>query len=261
MTRTAVVTMVGWTLAASQIGPVDRRTESWSLLVLFDVSVSMQLGPKEADALLAGAIDGLSAPLEPNQRARVGAFASQVRLPSSTSASGDVMHELRRALSGDPEWRFGPSRIWDAVDAGSLALAADPGRRVLLLVTDGRAGGNRLSREEVVANLRGRNVELWLFSVPSRGNEQLRAFAHQNGGRVFGASPGTPADLRTALRDVLIEVVAALTRDTLSTQSQGVGSIARSQQPLFRPDSRRSTGAVSGDRPVSRNSRKRSDGF
>jgi hypothetical protein len=202
----------------SWVAQAHRSETSWSMVVLFDVSASMRLGPREADALLGAVHDGLLARLAPGDRVRIGAFASEIRLSPLDSPGDDAMDVLRAALTGEPEWRYGPSRLWDAVDMASAAIANDPGQRVVVLVSDGEASGNELNRAEVAANLRARAVDLWVIHVVnSWGDPSLRTFATSFGGRVFDGNPGRKPDpkrsaLARALAQVL-ETIPALARE------------------------------------------------
>jgi hypothetical protein len=197
---------------ASWVAHAHRSETSWSLVVLFDVSASMRLGPREADALLGAVHDGMFARLAPGDRVRIAAFASEIRLSSLDGSGDDAMDVLRDALTGEPEWRYGPSRLWDAVDTASAAIANDPGQRVVVVVSDGEASGNELSRAEVAANLRARAVDLWVIHVVnSWGDPSLRTFATSVGGRVFDGNPRRKPDpKRSALGGALAEVLEAI---------------------------------------------------
>lgn len=193
-------------------GALEPSRTDWTLVVLVDVSISMHLEPREATAVLAAVHDGLVARLAPQDRARIGAFASEIRLPSPDRARDDPMSILRDSLTGDAEWRYGPSRLWDAVDMASAALAAEPGARFVVVVSDGQAAGNELSRAQVARNLQDRGVSLWVISViPGIADDQLRAFASANGGRLFKGYLDHHHDLdKTALADALTAVLEAL---------------------------------------------------
>ena len=76
------------------------------------------------------------------------------RSQSARSLAGnakELLPVIRKALDPREEDTFGPSPIWDAVAAAVETLAKAEGRRAVLLVTDGRATGNRLSPEEAAA--------------------------------------------------------------------------------------------------------------
>jgi hypothetical protein len=197
---------------ASGAGPGEPSGGDWSLVVMFDVSASMRLGSDESEALLRAVGDGLVARLTPQDRVRIGAFASEIRLPLPDTERQDAVGVLEQSLTGDAEWRYGPSRLWDAVDAASTAIATDSGRRVVVVVSDGAASGNELSRAQVAANLRARGVNLWMIRVGRTfGDDRLRAFVTAFGGRVFNGYPGRPDPDRTALAGALTEILEVLT--------------------------------------------------
>lgn len=76
---------------------------------------------------------------------------------------------------------------------------------------DGRASGNHLSSDEVETLLRERNVELWLLSLGTDiASNQVPAFVRGRGGRVVAAIWRGPSDLRTTVRDALLQIVEAM---------------------------------------------------
>ena len=60
------------------------------------------------------------------------------------------MRDGRAAIDFPKRERFGPSPIWDALDEAIRVLAPEPGRRVVILVSDGRSTGNTVSAQAVV---------------------------------------------------------------------------------------------------------------
>lgn len=202
-------------VASAAAVPVQRES-TWSLMVLFDVSASMRLGQREAAALEVALHQGLVARLEPSDRVRIGVFAAEVRLSPGGQDPSTLTPYFRKLLAGDAEWRYGPSRLWDAVEAASQEIQSDPGRRVVVVVSDGRASGNKIGRADVAAGLRARQVELWVIRCcpamgPSMAEDQLRAFAVANGGRVFKDNLGRRPDPdRKALIEAFSQVVLAL---------------------------------------------------
>lgn len=70
----------------------------------------------------------------PDDRARVGSFARDIRLsPESFTTSHDV---LKAALREDLQ-DMGPSPVWTAIDKSMTAVLPMPDRRVVLVFTDG----------------------------------------------------------------------------------------------------------------------------
>lgn len=72
--------------------------------------------------------------LLPADRARIGNFASEIRISPATFTSDKPT--LMRVLRDDLQ-SVGPSPIWTAVDRSITALLPEGGRRVVLLLSDG----------------------------------------------------------------------------------------------------------------------------
>lgn len=223
--RLAAVLAALLTLIPGRAGVDTRADGEWSLVLLFDVSFSMRLGPRESEALLAAVEKGLVARLRPEDRVRIGTFASEIRLPPAGNDLQDVMGVLRQSLTDDPEWRYGTSRLWDAIDAATADISTDSGYRVVVVVTDGAATGNEFTRADIAARLKERGVHLWMVHIVfSFGDERLRPFVTEMGGRVFDGNPGRKPDpSRTALSRALADVLEAL---------RALGGNGRSESPL-----------------------------
>ncbi len=79
------------------------------------------------------------AALRPGDRARVGTFGDEIAV--SPLLTGD-RRELERVLL-EELWPGGATPLWSAIDAAMTSLANEPGRRVVLTLTDGRDGWGR----------------------------------------------------------------------------------------------------------------------
>jgi hypothetical protein len=138
---------------------------------------TLELGQldKRMDVLL-GAFIGL---LAPGDRGLVGAIASRVVLGRRfTSDKNELAAAARETLALPGVDTFGPSPIWDAVDAVVTILAREPGRRALVVRTDGMATGNLLSVKDAARRAAAAGVSVNILAVGEDG-----------GGR--GASPRT----------------------------------------------------------------------
>lgn len=123
-------------------------SEATELVVLFDVSASVDftLGQgSAAKALLQSVRAWINAMPVSADRWRLGRIAKSVSLdPAFTNdraallASADALFALK-----DGE-RFGPSPVWDGVDAGVGALEPRSGRKAIVVLSDGRTTGNRI---------------------------------------------------------------------------------------------------------------------
>ena len=85
-------------------------------------------------------VQQIASQLAPATVVRVGSAGADVRLSSSWVRSRT---DIRRAFE-QVEQVSDPSPIWDGVCAATAVLADAQGRRILILVTDGRARGNRV---------------------------------------------------------------------------------------------------------------------
>jgi hypothetical protein len=135
--------------------------------------------------------------LGPDDRVRVGGFAGQtIRLSERFTTDREeqrvaVDAVLNLGTIGAAD-RFGASPIWDAVANGVEHLAAEPGSRAVLLITDGHAKGNRLGMIEVARLATEVGVPVHVLFEPSwieleavpyeEGDRFLRPLAKLTGG-------------------------------------------------------------------------------
>jgi Ca-activated chloride channel family protein len=93
--------------------------------------------------------------LEPNDRARVGSFSNRIRIDPAefTSDREALVHVLRTRLQ-DP----GTTPLWRATAQAMDAVANEPGRRVVLLFTDGHDTPDAQANPVAFADVRDRSV-------------------------------------------------------------------------------------------------------
>ncbi len=118
-----------------------------TVIVLFDVTASMtnygDIGVEIERSLVPA--------LRPGDRARIGGIANRLVLsPAFTSVRKELIDEGRKALDFRRGDKYGPSPIWDAVQESVRALEPEPGRRGIVLVSDGRATGNTIASTEAI---------------------------------------------------------------------------------------------------------------
>jgi len=88
-------------------------------------------------------------------------IASRVTFgPANRSSALDLTADWRRLLAFPPGERFGPSPLFDALDAAVSRVRSLPGKRAVVLWTDGRPTGNVLSADEVRARGVGAGVSI-----------------------------------------------------------------------------------------------------
>jgi Ca-activated chloride channel family protein len=116
------------------------------------------------------AVDRLITDVRREDRARIMAMIGP-RFVTSPLWSGDRA-TLQRALRvfAIPDGPVEPSPLWDAVDEALTLFPADARRRAIVLVTDGRATGNRAPLAEVTerAMLAGIAVSIVELTPPTR---------------------------------------------------------------------------------------------
>jgi hypothetical protein len=81
--------------------------------------------------------------LAPSDRIMIATFGARKSFPGFSAAGRDMDREIDHALEVRGDEGFGSSPVWDAVYEAVELLAREPGPRSILLLTDGRATGNR----------------------------------------------------------------------------------------------------------------------
>ncbi len=149
-------------------------------MLLFDVTVSMDSTAKR-NIVRTGVEKWFVDRLAPRDRVHVGSFARQTSIGPAISGNPKVLlSAVRKALDPRDEDTLGPSPIWDAIDLAVAALANAEGRRAIVLVTDGRATGNRLSPEEAATRAAAEGVavsvvgEDWEMTIRQDANTGVR---------------------------------------------------------------------------------------
>ena len=133
----------------------SRERGELSLLLLIDASASaIETWDVAVDSLttfIPPINNGLVANLWSGDRLGLGVFGRQVHLGREFASEQAAVTLLERdVLRMDDRERFGPSPIWDAVDVATDVLAVRPDPRDVILVTDGKATGNRKSLSAVI---------------------------------------------------------------------------------------------------------------
>jgi len=146
----------------------DNGIQPISIVVMLDMSGSM-IG--NLSTLRAAAVQMFTR-LLPADKARVGNFGHRITLSPTFTNNQD---ELIRALWLDLE-AGGPTPLWGAVNVGMTALAHLDGRRVVLVLSDGKdtgpVGGGRaapLGLEDLVARAQAEDYMVYAIGMRSRG--------------------------------------------------------------------------------------------
>lgn len=155
--------------------------------------------PAIPEAAMREIVDRLAGALAPVDRARVWRIGGGIT--AGAPFSGDRRVLLEAARPGidprDPQ-KSGPSPIWDGVLEATAALEEEDGRRAILLITDGRATGNRHGLGEAVERASVAGVAVSVLSpeatsmLQSEGKlvtvhpeRMLLSLAANTGGRLF----------------------------------------------------------------------------
>lgn len=128
--------------------------------------------------------------LRPEDRATIGSFGEEVAV--SPLLTGDK-RVLARVLN-EELWPLGSTPLWNAADAAMSALDGQPGRRVVLLLTDG-ADSCRLPRCRRFGDIQRRAVRegfmFYAIAMDARGlGAQMVDLTRQTGGGQFSLDPG-----------------------------------------------------------------------
>ena len=119
---------------------------------------------------------------------------------------------IDKASATPEKSRSRTTAIYDAVVAGANHLAASPGRRVILLFTDGYEGSSRTSRQRTTESLQRLDVALHVLCSLTT---ELRGVAEQTGGSFShpsaGITPTTDRDLRNMAREFTAQYVLTFT--------------------------------------------------
>ena len=149
-----------------------------TIAILLDTSPSLFPAAERT----ATAVAELAKRLLPDDRAVVGTFSQAVTL--DPQLTGDPVTLLARLGAPGP-WPAGTA-LWDAVEAGRSALAAEGGRRVVLVVTDGADNASRVDPNQTRSALQRDGVMVYAIAVRGRfglDTSEIGALANATGGR------------------------------------------------------------------------------
>jgi Ca-activated chloride channel homolog len=111
--------------------------------------------------------------LLPEDRVRVGSFADLIRFDSEFTSDRDALLEF---LHNEFNMRMAnETRLWDALRESTLMLGHEPGRRVVIVFTDGYDTTSLAGAHVVMANARERDVIVYGIAMwTGRGTQQVR---------------------------------------------------------------------------------------
>jgi Ca-activated chloride channel family protein len=107
----------------------SNETQPITVVVMLDMSASM-IG---RFLMVKSSTQGFIKALHAGDRAQIGSFGEEIAISPLLTGDKSVLNRVLR----DELWPMGGTPLWNAVDAGMTALAAESGRRVVLALTDG----------------------------------------------------------------------------------------------------------------------------
>ena len=211
------LTIAGRATAIESVAAGKEQPLSLVLLVDATASIDVDVGRD----LIRKAIEKSFVPkLTATDRVQAGSFAKQIRIgPPIVNDQRSLQAAIGKALDLPKADTFGPSAIWDAVALAVETLKNAPGRRAIILLTDGRATGNRLDVEVVAAraaaagvmvNVVGEDSEIVLrqdgtTAVRVRPGVALEFIANATGG-LYAPDTASPAVPGPVLEKVLADL-------------------------------------------------------
>jgi hypothetical protein len=141
---------------------VEPRRVPMSVVVLLDNSRTVVWNRQVLPRQLAH----FASLLAPDDRIMLATVGGRTRFPSFSRAQNenDLQKEVRDALDLDPREGYGNTPLWDALHEGVTILARDPAPRALVLLSDGRATGNRYGLEELAEHAMANGVSLTVIA-------------------------------------------------------------------------------------------------
>ena len=157
-----------------------------TIVVMLDRSASMS----EHFKLVSDAAGTFLNHLLPEDRVRLGSFSTRVQIdPVSFTSDTD---ELRRILRDDLQ-PGGPTPLWNATASALTALSREPGRRVVLLFTDGRDNPDRPEASVKYSQIQDRveREETMVYAIGLAGEcaPEPESLGSTFGGPLFQARP------------------------------------------------------------------------
>jgi VWFA-related protein len=190
---------------ARPITVFKRDVQPIRVVVMLDTSASMTNNLKFVQL----AAEQFVLRLLPEDRARVGSFSDKVVLSPTFTADREA---LVRFLFQDLRMFGNPTHLWDALDESMSALATEPGRRVVLVFTDGQDEISRLRNARQVLT-RAEEEDFMIYAIGLRSeflgrvttpDRNLRRLAEQTGGGFFELR--RTADLNATFTGVINEL-------------------------------------------------------
>ena len=164
------------------------ETQPFTAVVMLDTSASMTANHDR----LKSAAEQFVIRLLPEDKAQVGAFSDKIQFSGTfTNDRDDLIGSLRDLQYGNP------TRLYDAIDASILELEQSPGRRVVVVFTDGDDTASRRNMGDALQHAREKETMIYAIGLESefmvapgrvqrtRPDRGLRKLADETGGGYF----------------------------------------------------------------------------
>lgn len=133
----------------------------FSLLLLLDTSASMSRVVPPAE--LAEAVTAVVAQLRPAETLRAAAFNSDLEMGPDFGSSVATVSDFLRKLS----YRSA-TRLYDALDTSLATMERQPGRRIIVVLSDGSDTDSRRTGDDVRMRAPRSNVQVWAVAPSGR---------------------------------------------------------------------------------------------
>lgn len=106
--------------------------------------------------------------LRPGDRMRIGTFGAEIGM--SPLLTDD--HALLRRVLNEELWPGGATPLWNAIDAGMHSLGSEPGRRVIVTLTDGANSASLPGWDGTLAGVQRRALDddFMLYAIGMEGS-------------------------------------------------------------------------------------------
>ncbi len=165
----------------------QNETQPFTVVVMLDFSFSMT---SHLD-LLKAATEQFLIRMLPEDKGQVGAFSDKIEFSGTfTNDRDDLIGALKDLQFGNP------TRLYDAVDASIDMLEEVPGRKIVLVFTDGDDTASRKGQGDVLDRAREQEIMIYAIGLEaeffngqrmqrSRPDRGLRKLAEETGGGYF----------------------------------------------------------------------------
>src|SRR5688572_17671018 len=202
----------------------DNTPQDITVAVMFDMSGSMA----RQHARIRAAAQALVEALWAKDRARIGSFGEEVAISPLLSSDKPTL----RRIVNEELWPGGATPLWHATEVAMGSLESEPGRRVVLLFTDGEDSGFVVpgSRRRVGDQAERGGFMVYAVGLEENGlHDDMRELAEDTGGGHFLVRPED--DLGKTFTQVLEELhhqyVIGFSPDTLDGKSHKLTTRSR----------------------------------